>query len=264
MMIEDWKLSTLNQARLSQREYQVAVLPTGAIEAHNRHLPEGQDFLHTTAVAERSCRMAWEAGRPVIGLPAIPYGVDANLLDFPLTIHVSQTHLDGLVSDIIHSLRRHGIRKIVILNGHGGNEFMALIRQIQCDLDVHVFLCNWWLVGQDRYDDIFAAPDDHAGEFETSVAMALYPDLVELEQAGHGLANPFRFEALRQGWVRTSRRFAQLNDHCAVGDPSQATAEKGRKYMDLVCTRIGQFLIELADAPLDTAFPHQPRVENRP
>ncbi len=257
-MIDEWDLATTNLGRLQGRKYEVAVVPVGATEAHNRHLPEGQDVLSTLHVARRCCETAWRATESVVCLPIIPYGADCNLAAFPLTIHVSQATLDALMRDIIVALHKHGLRKIVIINGHGGNEFSPLIRQVQSDLPVHVFLCNWWAVGHDKYGEIFAAHDDHAGEQETSVALALYPELVELSRAGDGHARPFRFEALEKGWVRTSRDFARLNDHCAIGDPSGATAEKGRKYLDLVCDRISRFLIELAQAPLDEHFPHVP------
>jgi creatinine amidohydrolase len=257
-MIDEWDLTATNLHRLSQRRYEVAVLPVGATEAHNRHLPEGQDLRHTTYVARRCCEAAWKECEAVVCLPTIPYGVDCNLLAFPLTIHVSQATLDAMVRDVIVSLHQHGIRKIVIINGHGGNDFTPLVRQIQSDVPVYVFVCDWWTVGRDRYDEIFDAPDDHAGEFETSVALALYPELVELDVAGDGRARPFRFEALEKGWVRTSRDFARLNDHSGVGDPSRASAEKGRKYLDLVCGRISKFLVELARTPIDEHFPHVP------
>jgi creatinine amidohydrolase len=258
MMINEWDLTATNLHRLSQRRYEVAVLPVAAIEAHNRHLPEGQDLRHTTYVARRCCETAWTECSSLICLPPIPYGVDCNLMSFPLSIHVSQATLDAMVRDIVVSLLKHEIRKIVIINGHGGNDFTPLVRQVQSDLPVHVFLCDWWKVGHDRYDQIFDAPDDHAGEFETSVALALYPELVEHDVAADGQARPFRFEALEQGWVRTSREFSRLNDHCGVGDPSQATAEKGHEYLDLVCDRISRFLIELARTPIDENFPHVP------
>ena len=254
--IAEWDLTATNLHRVRQRSYEVALLAVAAIEPHNRHLPQGQDFLHTQHIARRSCQLAWEQTQSVICLPALPYGVDCNLMDFPLAIHVSQATLDAMVREIIESLAAHGIRKVLLLNGHGGNEFVALIRQIQTDLNVHVFLCNWWLVGRDKYDEIFDKMDDHAGEFETSVALALYPELVELDVAGDGKTRPFRFEALEKGWVRTSRNFKNLNDHCASGDPAYASAEKGRKYLDIVCDRISSFLIELANAEIDETFPH--------
>jgi creatinine amidohydrolase len=257
-MIDEWDLTATNLHRIKQRKYEVAVLPTGAIEAHNRHLPEGQDWRHTTHVARMACQLAWPQCESVICLPAIPYGVECNLLEYPLTIHVAQATVDAMVRDIVGSLRRHGIRKIVILNGHGGNDFRPLIRQIQPDLDVFAFLCNWWLVGQDRYKDIFTLPDDHAGEMETSLAMALYPELVEPNVAGDGHMPAYRFEALRRGWVQTSRDFARLNDHCAVGNPTHATTDKGRQYFDLCCRRIASFLVDLAKSPIDERFPYAP------
>ena len=257
-MIDEWDLAATNLHRCSQRHYEVAVLPTGAIEPHNRHLPEGQDFLHTTYVARQSCKMAWEKCQSVLCLPTLPYGVDCNQLAFPLAIHVSQQTLDALVRDIIASLLAHGLRKVVIINGHGGNDFLPLVRQLQYDVGVHVFLCNWWTVGGDSYDAIFDKRDDHAGQFETSVAMELYPHLVEAQNAGDGHVRPFRFEALEKGWVRTSRNFARLNDHCAAGDPSGASARRGREYLDLVCARISAFLVELAQATIDEHFPHVP------
>ena len=257
-MINEWDLTKTNLNRLSKNKPEVAVLPLAAIEPHNRNLPEGQDFFHASYVAEQSCKIAWEKCKSIICLPAIPYGVDCNLMEFPLAIHVSQSALDAMVRDIIISLRHYGIKKIVLLNGHGGNDFTPFIRQIQCDLDVHVFQCNWWTAGMDKYDEIFEKPDDHAGEFETSVALALFPELVEIKNAGDGAARPFRFEALEKGWVKTSRRFSKLNDFCAVGDPSNASAEKGRKYLNLIIERISTFLVELTQSPVDEFFPHVP------
>lgn len=255
-MIEEWDLSSTNLYRLSRRTYEVAVLPIGSTEAHNRHLPEGQDSLHVTHVARTACKTAWPECESVICLPTIPYGVDCNLMAFPMSIHVSQATLDAMVRDVIVSVRHYGIRKIVIVNGHGGNDFKPLVRQIQSDLDVFVFLCNWWTVGQDEYERVFTLPDEHAGEMETSVALALYPDLVEPDVAGDGRTPPFRFEALLKGWVQTSRDFGRLNDHCATADSTHATAEKGRAYLDLSCRRIAAFLSELARSPIDEAFPY--------
>jgi len=149
-MIDEWDLSATNLHRIRNRRYQVAVLPVGSTEAHNLHLPEGSDVRHTTWVARRASELAWPRCESVVCLPTLPYGVDCNLMAYPLTIHVSQANLDAVVRDILVSLRHHGIRKVVILNGHGGNEFSPLIRQVQSDLDVHVFLCDWWKVGHDK------------------------------------------------------------------------------------------------------------------
>jgi creatinine amidohydrolase len=255
-MTDGWDLSATSLLELRERTYEVAVLPLAATEAHNFHLPEGQDVLATNHVARRICAAAWGKGAGVLCLPGLPYGVDCNLAAFPISIHVSQATLDQMIREIITSLHHFGIRKVVLLNGHGGNDFVPLIRQIQSDLPVHVFLSNWWTVVNDRWAEFFSVPDDHAGEMETSVALALYPELVRLEKAASGAVRPFRFEALRKGWVRTSRDFSRLNDHAAVGDPRASTADKGRRFLDAVCARLVDFLVELAETPIDERFPH--------
>ncbi|HIB74050.1 MAG TPA: creatininase family protein [Candidatus Marinimicrobia bacterium] len=261
-MINEWDLTQTNQARLKQHMPNVAVLGSSAIEAHNYHLPEGQDFLHTEAIVKRVAQMAWEKTSSVICLPTIPYGVDCNLLEFPLTIHVKQTTLDLMLTEIVASLAHHGIRKIVLINGHGGNDFTPLVRQIQADLGVFIFWCNVYEVGQDKHNEIFDTADDHAGELETSMALALFPELVELEQADSGASRPFQFEALEQGWIKTSRMFSNLNDHCGNADPSLSTAEKGQQYLDFICNRISNFLIELAEADVNDHFPHFPEIKH--
>ena len=261
-MINEWDLTQTNQARLKQHMPNVAVLGSSAIEAHNYHLPEGQDFLHTEAIVKRVAQMAWEKTSSVICLPTIPYGVDCNLLEFPLTIHVKQTTLDLMLTEIVASLAHHGIRKIVLINGHGGNDFTPLVRQIQADLGVFIFWCNVYEVGQDKHNEIFDTADDHAGELETSLALALFPELVELEQADSGASRPFQFEALEQGWIKTSRMFSNLNDHCGNADPSLSTAEKGQQYLDFICNRISNFLIELAEADVNDHFPHFPEIKH--
>jgi len=261
-MINEWDITQINQAKLKEQIPKVAVLGASAIEAHNYHLPEGQDFLHTDAIVKRVSQMAWEKTKSVICLPTIPYGVDCNLMDFPLTIHVKQTTLDLMLAEIIESLAHHGIKKILLINGHGGNDFTPLVRQIQSDLDIFMFWCHVYEVGQDKHREIFDVVDDHAGELETSMALALFPELVQLDQANNGAFRPFQFEALEKGWIKTSRKFSSLNDHCGNADPSLATAEKGKKYLDFICNRISDFLIELAGANINDHFPHAPQIKH--
>lgn len=256
-MIEEWDLAAVNLDRVKKQQYEVAVLPTSAVEPHNYHLPYGQDFFQAREVSRRCCKMAWEKCHAVLCLPGLPYGVDSNLFDFPLAMHVSQSTLDLMITDIVKSLNHHGIKKIVLLNSHGGNDFTPLIREIQGTSDSHLFSCNFWQVGMDQYDTIFDESDDHAGEMETSIAFSLHPNLVELEKAGDGKARAFKFEALQKGWVKTSRNFGRLNDHCATANPAKATVEKGEAYLDLVCGRISDFLVELAKSPIDQYFPHE-------
>ena len=258
-MINKWDLTQTNLKNIINNKPNVAILGTSAIEAHNYHLPEGQDFLHTDAIVKRVTEESWVKTKSVICLPTLPYGVDCNLMDFPLTIHVKQSTLDLMITEIVSSLVHHGIKKIVLINGHGGNDFTPLVRQIQSDLDVHMFWCNFYEI---KDINIFEKMDDHGGEKETSIALALFPELVELFQANDGSVRPFRFKALEEGWMKTSRKFSRLNDYCGSADPSLATAEKGTKYLDFICKKISDFIIELSNADIDEYFPHKSEIIN--
>ncbi len=237
---------------------EVVVLPIGACEPHGLHLPYGSDTYEAVAIAEQACARASERGARVLLLPAIPYGVDSNLLAFPMTIHVRQETLNQIVRDIVFSLERHGVYKLVLLNGHGGNDFVGGLRDLYGQTKVWVFLVNWWQVGSDRAKEIFDEVGDHAGEMETSVCLAVIPHLVCLELAYKGKVRSFRMEALKRGWAWTTRPWERLTTNSGHGDPRKATAEKGKQYLDIVVERITDFLVALSHAPLDEWFPFEP------
>jgi creatinine amidohydrolase len=256
-MLRPWLLEELNLAHVRANSYQVAVLPMGATEPHNYHLPYGNDFLTVRRVGERVCARAHGAGAKVLLLPTIPFGVDANMLAFPLTIHVGLMSLEAVLGDVIRSLELHGIRKLVLLNGHGGNELKPLLREWYGTTPVFATVVDWWKVGQDRYAEIFEKPDDHAGEMETSVALALFPELVELGQMADGGTRQARFEAIRRGWAAITRPWHLLTESSGSGDPRAATREKGERYLELVTDRLTQFLVELSAAEMDETFPFE-------
>jgi creatinine amidohydrolase len=170
-------------------------------------------------------------------------------------MHVSLRALEAVLRDIIRSLECHGIHKLVLLNGHGGNELKPLLREWYGQTNVFATVVDWWKVGAERYSEIFSKPDDHAGEMETSVALALYPELVELDKASDGVKRESQFEAVRRGWAAITRPWHLLTESSGVGDPRAATKEKGERYLQLVTERLAQFLVELASAKMDNMFP---------
>jgi creatinine amidohydrolase len=258
-LMRPWVLEELNfyNVRQEPRPCEVAVLPMGATEPHNYHLPYGNDFLTTRRVAERICETAYRRGAKVLLLPTIPFGVDSNLLKFPLTIHVSLKSLEHLLRDVIRSLECHGIHKLVLLNGHGGNELKPLLREWYGQTKVFVTVVDWWKVGADKYAEIFSKPDDHAGEMETSIALALYPELVDLDKSSDGATRRLRFEAMRRGWAAITRPWHLLTESSGVGDPRAATRENGERYLEIVTERLAQFLVELSAAEMDGVFPFE-------
>ena len=254
--MRDWVLQELNYAAVKQRQYEVAVLPVGAAEPHNLHLPYGQDAFHATEVANQACEYAHHKGARVVLLPTLPFGTNSNMMAFPLTVNVRPSTLNVLVSDVIASMAEHGVLKFVIFNGHGGNTFKPLLRELYGQTRAFVCLIDWWTVGADVQGEIFQHRGDHADEMETSLAQAFWPELVDVSVADEGRARPSRFEAINRGWVKISRPWHLLTTNSGVGDPRAATADKARRYLDVVVPRIGQFLLELSKAEMDERFPY--------
>ena len=111
-------------------DYEIAVLPWGATEAHNLHLPYGTDNYQAALVAAESAKKAWAAGARVAVLPMIPYGVNTGQLDIRLCINMNPSTQAAVLGDVARSLESEGINKLVILNGHGANDFRPMIREL--------------------------------------------------------------------------------------------------------------------------------------
>lgn len=227
--------------------YEVAILPWGATEAHNLHLPYATDVIEAEQVAAESARLAWDLGGRVVVLPAVPFGVNTGQLDVPYCINMNPSTQALMLGDVVRSLAPHGVRKLVILNSHGGNDFKQMIRELQPSTAIFLCVVNWYTsIDPAQY---FDEPGDHAGELETSTMMALAPDLVEpLSHAGPGAARRFRVRGLRDGLAWAPRQWTQVTDDTGVGNPAKAAAEKGRRFFEAACRRIADFLVELAQA----------------
>ncbi len=256
-----WNLAELTYHTVRDGRYDVAVLPLGATEPHNLHLPYGTDTLEADHICDALCRAAWERGAKVVLLPTIPYGTQTNQRACPLSMNVNPSTLFALVTDLVDSLVGHGITKILLLNSHGGNEFKPLLRELYGKTAAHVFLCNWYQVIKDVEREVFVERDDHAGEMETSLILAVRPDLVRRDEAGRLAADDgktalTRFEAVNRGWVSITRPWHLLTTNTGAGNPHAATPEKGRRVIEILVERLAGFLVELSRAEVDERFPY--------
>jgi creatinine amidohydrolase len=240
-----WILSRATWPDVRDTDWQVAVLPWGATEPHNLHLPYGTDVTEATAVAHEAARIAWEEGAAVTVLPAVPFGVQTTQLDLTFALNMNPSTQAAVLADLAESLDHQGVPRLVIVNGHGGNDFKPIIRELQPHVDVFLSAVSWYHVAdQDAY---FDDPGDHGGELETSVMMHLVPDRVRpLDEAGPGTAREWRIPGMRDGWAWAPRPWSRLTDDTGVGNPAAATAEKGARYFDVVTRRLGQFLVDLS------------------
>jgi creatinine amidohydrolase len=230
---------------IAATRYEVAILPWGATEAHNYHLPYATDNVQCDRLSAEAARIAWERGAKVIVLPTVPFGVNTGQLDIPLTINMNPSTQIAVLRDVVHALEGQGVRKLVLLNGHGGNDFRQMIRELSVQTSVFLCAIDWWKVVDPS--GFFEKSGDHAGELETSVMMHLAPELVRpLDEAGSGAAKRPRPTGMREGWAWAPRAWTRVTADTGIGDPSRSSADKGAKYTRAVVARVADFLVELA------------------
>jgi creatinine amidohydrolase len=241
-------LHEANYQQLKERSPNLVILPWGATEAHNLHLPHGTDVIEATSLAERAAELAHAAGAKVIVLPTIPFGNNEQQLDQLATISFRTSTALAILTDVARSLSAQGIDRLVVLNGHGGNDFKPLIRDVQKQFGMLIVLVNFFQIRPEVLAKIFDEPGDHAGEMETSLILHLRPDWVNMKAAGSGSRVPFAIEGLRQDGVWTPRPWSATHPDTGAGNPALASADKGRQYFDLISSEISKVLISLSQA----------------
>lgn len=259
MIPRPYILAESTWAEIRDSHYDVAVLPWGATEAHNYHLPYATDSYQCDVIAAEAARRATDAGARVMVLPTVPFGVQTGQLDIPFCINMNPSTQAAVLHDVATSLEGQGIPRLVVLNGHGGNDFRQMIRELQPRVEVHLVAIDWYRVVDTS--GFFEDGGDHAGEMETSVMLHSHGALVRpLGDAGPGAQRRPRLRAMREGWAWTPRPWTHISADTGVGDPRAATAEKGRRYVAEVTERIGAFLAEYARSDL-TALYGEPELE---
>lgn len=254
MTARPYILAETNWKTVKATDYKLAILPWGACEAHNYHLPYATDNYEAFAVASGAAKIAWERGAKVIVLPTIPYGINTGQLDIKLCMNFNPSTQYAILKDIADVLVRHGIHKLVIQNSHGGNNFKTMIRELSFDFpDLFCCAVDWWKIGNPK--DYFDEPGDHAGETETSLILHLHPHLVRpLDEAGPGNAKTFKLKGFKEGWVTSQRQWTKVTEDTGVGNPAAATAEKGKAYLEMVTKEIGDFLYELEQTEIKDLY----------
>src|SRR6266576_811489 len=204
-------LNELTWKTVRDSRYEVAVLPWGATEAHNLHLPYSTDNIETEEVAARAAERAWKAGAKLVVLPIVPFGVNTVQLDIPLCINMNPSTQALVLRDVASSLAGQGIKMLVILNGHGGNDLRQMIRELQPQVSLFLCVVNWYKILELKSH--FSDVGHHAGEMETSVMQYVAPEhVLPLSEAGSGKAKAFKIAAFREGWAWAPRQWTQVTD----------------------------------------------------
>jgi creatinine amidohydrolase len=243
----------LHEATLPQAQSlkpNVAVLPWGATEAHNYHLPHGTDVIEAVALGEAAVRIANSRGARCILLPVIPFGNNNAQLNQVATITMRSTTQYAVLFDVADSLVRQKIDRLVVLNFHGANEFKAMIRDIMLALPIFIVQVHGFAVAPKAKELLNVPQGDHADEFETSLLLHLTPEWVRpLKEAGDGATTASKLPAITNTpGVWAPRDWPALTKDTGAGNPHAATAKKGRQIFEMIVEAVVPVLEQLSAA----------------
>jgi len=247
-------LAESNWRTIKDQQIDLAVLPWGATEAHNYHLPYATDNILTEKIAIASAQEARNKGSKLIVLPTIPFGVNTGQLDIKLDINLNPSTQFAILSDIADVLDRHGISKFLILNGHGGNDFKQMIRELGAVYPgMFICCCNWYQ--SFKGSDFFENGGGHADEMETSIMQFIAPELVmPLSEAGEGIGKKFRINALNENWAWAERKWSEVTEDTGIGNPYKSTPEKGEKCYNVIVDKVSTLMTGLCNADINNMY----------
>jgi creatinine amidohydrolase len=238
-------LAETNWKHLKDEKIELAVLPWGATEAHNYHLPYATDNIESDYLAAESARLAWEKGAKLIVLPTIPFGVNTGQSDIYLDINLNPSTQLAILRDIITVLNRQGIHKLLIFNSHGGNDFKTMLRELGLEFPKMFLATSNWFQAMER-KRYFQLDGDHAEEMETSLLLHLKPELVLPRSAwGEGKEKKHKISEFSESWLWTERKWSKVTEDTGIGDPKFASKEKGKRFFTDVTEKIGKTMVEL-------------------
>ena len=247
-------LAETNWKTIKDQKFDLAVLPWGATEAHNYHLPYATDNILVEKIAIESAQSAWNKGAKVIVMPTIPFGVNTGQMDIRININLNPSTQFAILNDVIDVLNRHEIYKFLILNGHGGNDFKQIIRESGLRYPkMFICSCNWYQSFDNS--EFFENSGGHADEMETSIMQYLVPELVlPLSDAGEGTGKKFKIKALNEKWAWAERKWSKVTVDTGIGNPSKATPEKGEKCFNEIIKQVSNLIVELSKTDIKDMY----------
>jgi creatinine amidohydrolase len=241
-----------------ERDRTVAILPTAAVEQHGPHLPLDTDAFLCTQVAEESAARAQREG-PVLIAPTFPYGSSTHHMAFAGTLTLGAETFLAAVGELCGSLVEHGFRRLLVVNGHGGNSALAreAVQQLANRAPVLAACVDYWAFARETAAEVRESPLGgmaHACEFETSLMLHLRPETVRLELARREIPEPRfsqeRLELASPGTVSAGWRTHWLSSSGVLGAPELASAQKGERLFEACVEGLVELIAELREAPL--------------
>lgn len=251
-----WGELSWQEAEQRLAEVDIALLPVGAIEQHGPHLPLDTDAFDAEYLARR---VALACSRPLpLVLPVISYGVSYHHEEFKGTISIGNDTLSRLIYEIGLSAARNGIKKLVIINGHGGNSPALNHAAQMINRDTHIFVCvdTGETSDVDIQQTVETPNDVHAGEIETSTSLAARAHLVNMARAVKSIpqfSSRYLDYTGRRGilWYAYTRK---ISDSGVLGDPTKASAAKGERIWETMVAHLVALVEDLKNMPLDDIY----------
>lgn len=247
-------LAETNWEALKDTKFELAILPWGATEAHNYHLPYATDNIQADHMVAAAAKRAWDQGAKVIVLPTLPFGVNTGQSDIYLDINLNPSTQLAILTDIVTVLNRQGIYKLLLFNGHGGNNFKPLVRELGLKFP-KMFISFCFFPQALNKAAYFEEEGDHADEMETSLMLHLRPDLVlPREKWGDGTGKKYKIKAFSEGWVWAERKWSEVSVDTGVGNPHKASKEKGARFFKDVSEKMGSLFYDICEADLKDLY----------
>jgi creatinine amidohydrolase len=252
----EWRKLRADELREQARLDAIVILPIASLEQHGPHLPVEVDSLLGETVAARTAEKVLAKGQKVLVLPVLWTGLSEHHMSFGGTITLDNTAFSALVEGVVRSVLRHGFRRIVLLNAHGGNE--NVLRTITDDLTpklgVPIIQFTYWYAAAVAIAKILETQGglQHACEAETAMMMAVRPDLVAVDRIPLAKSNTTPdVSDVVGGGVYMWRSIGSRSASGVIGNPEAATPEKGEALFDAISSALAAKLCnpELWDLP---------------
>ena len=237
----------------------VVVIPVGAFEQHGHHLPLMVDELLAGGVSEAAALRAREAGTEVVVTPTVWTGYSPHHMDFSGSVTLDDETFSAVVSQVAQSLAAHGFRRIAIINGHGGNANLLknLTQTLFYEHGIRAACAAYWdfaLAELAEWRESEPGGIMHGCEMETSLMLALRPDLPQMDKAADHFmerSGYFAADLLAGGPVAAAATFKELSPQGQIGAPTLATEERGKVLIEAMVAALADFLADFSNWPQD-------------
>jgi creatinine amidohydrolase len=245
---------TWQEVEEALKETDIALVPVGSTEQHGPALPVDNDAFIATELTVRVAERLWKKQKVVV-IPTISYGYSPHHMQFKGTITLRESTLAGIIVDVCTSLEQHGFKRIILINGHGGNStaISNALHTMNNVVKAKIFSVNWWDLASDKIAEVATRPVFHACDMETSVAWFLDQRVLEdrrVDEPGRSIVPGFVEPDMLAPAPKASAAFMMkyITESGVVGYSTKATKEKGGQIAEVVLERLEDFILKISQA----------------